>query len=50
MFFFGDFGEQYLDLVEKYHPDVLSKAIKQLKDRGYLFVTAKWVKVNNSYH
>ncbi len=38
----GDFGDEYLDLVNQYHPDILETVIQRLKDMGYTPETEVW--------
>ena len=41
-----DFGEDTLDRVKEYHPDVLNRVIKGLQERNYKFKNKKWLKYN----
>lgn len=41
-----DFGENTLDQIEKYHPDVLERVIKGLYEKNYIFKSEKWLKYN----
>lgn len=38
-----DLGEIVLEQVEEYHPDVLDRVIKGLKEQGYNFKSEKWL-------
>ncbi|HPQ78995.1 MAG TPA: hypothetical protein PLG47_00895 [Candidatus Dojkabacteria bacterium] len=41
-----DFGEDTIDRVKEYHPDVLNRVIKGLQERNYKFKNKKWLKYN----
>ena len=41
-----NFGEDTLDEIEKYHPDVLPRVLNGLKEKNYKFKTKKWVKLS----
>jgi hypothetical protein len=41
-----DFGEDTLDRVKEYHPDILNRVIKGLQERNYKFKNKKWLKYN----
>jgi len=41
-----NFGEDTLDEIEKYHPDVLPRVLNGLKEQNYKFKTKKWVKLS----
>ncbi len=42
-----DFGEDTLDRVKEYHPDVLERVIKGLQERDYEFKNKKWLEYIN---
>lgn len=41
-----DFGENTLEQIKEYHPDVLDRVIKGLQEKGYVFKTKEWIKYN----
>ena len=41
-----DFGEDTIDRVKEYHPNVLNRVIKGLQERNYKFKNKKWLKYN----
>lgn len=42
-----DFGEDTLNRVKEYHPDVLDRVIKGLQERDYKFQNKEWLKYNS---
>ncbi len=43
-----NFGEDTLDEIEKYHPDVLPRVLDSLKKQDYKFKTEQWIKLSKS--